>query len=379
MEPIDGDDERMLVTLLWRGDHTTKGVALRSGLCGFRMPLMTPLPDSDVWYASFPAAPDTRTTYQFLPDPPFETGSGGVSGDDYVALVLHDGWTADPRNEKHFDPGAGSNIQSVLEMPRAAPQHWIEMREVPHGRIEPHRFDSEALGNARVVWTYTPPGFDDTAPAYPLVLLFDGYAYLQMSIHHTLDNLIATGRIPPIICAMVHQLDRNVELSCNEAFAAAMAKELCSAWLPQRYNTTLDPARTVVGGISLGGLGAAFCGFRHSDRFGHVISQSGPYWWGPGAPTPASVDNPDVHWDWMIDQYGDSGLLPLRWYLDVGSLEVSSLPGIEVDMVASNRRLRDTLRAKGYPVQYAEFPGGHDYVCWRGTIADALIATLGRR
>jgi enterochelin esterase family protein len=375
VEPIDGDDERMLVTFVWRGDNP--GVALRSGLCGFQMPLMTLLPDSDVWYASFPASRETRTTYQFLPDPPFRTESSHLSGEDYVALALHKAWTPDPRNGKQFDSGAGSGVQSVLEMPDAPPQPWINEHVVPHGRIEPSRFDSEVLGSARVIWTYTPAAFDNTAPAYPLVLLFDGYAYLQMSIRHTLDNLIAAGKIPPVVCAMVHQLDRNVELACDEAFAASMVKELCGAWLPQRYNTTLDPARTVVGGLSLGGLGAAFCGLRYPDRFGHVITQSGAHWWGPGAPIPAYIDNPDVHWEWIIDQFAHSERLPLRWYIDVGSLEVAWRPGVEVDMVGSNRRLRDTLRARHYPLEYAEFPGGHDYVCWRGTIADALVATLG--
>ena len=39
--------------------------------------------------------------------------------------------------------------------------------------------------------------------------------------------------------------------------------------------------------------------------------------------------------------------------------------------------MRTVLRAKGYAVHYAEYSGGHDYLCWRGTLVDALIALRG--
>lgn len=34
-------------------------------------------------------------------------------------------------------------------------------------------------------------------------------------------------------------------------------------------------------------------------------------------------------------------------------------------------------RAKGYPVHSSEFSGGHEYLNWRGTLADGLIALVG--
>ena len=52
--------------------------------------------------------------------------------------------------------------------------------------------------------------------------------------------------------------------------------------------------------------------------------------------------------------------------------------GYSINLLASNRHFRDILQAKGYPVHYREFSGGHSTVIWRGTLADGLIALLGK-
>jgi enterochelin esterase family protein len=43
----------------------------------------------------------------------------------------------------------------------------------------------------------------------------------------------------------------------------------------------------------------------------------------------------------------------------------------------ANLHLRDVLIAKGYDVSFRTFPGGHDYLWWRETVADGLISLLG--
>ncbi|MNN66757.1 enterobactin/ferric enterobactin esterase [compost metagenome] len=42
--------------------------------------------------------------------------------------------------------------------------------------------------------------------------------------------------------------------------------------------------------------------------------------------------------------------------------------------MTAHRRFRDVLVAKGYSVDYQEYIGGHDMVCWRGTIVDRLLS-----
>jgi enterochelin esterase family protein len=114
---------------------------------------------------------------------------------------------------------------------------------------------------------------------------------------------------------------------------------------------------------------AAYCGLRHSELFGNVLSQSGSFWYHAGWPeTPATYA---TERGWLARQFATTPTLPLRFYLEVGRFENAS------SMLASNRWLRDVLLAKGYPVTYQEFDGGHHYISWRGSLADGLIALMG--
>jgi enterochelin esterase family protein len=121
--------------------------------------------------------------------------------------------------------------------------------------------------------------------------------------------------------------------------------------------------------MSYGGLAAAWCCLRRPDVFGNALSQSGSFWWGAEG---------SGEWQWLTRKYHASDRLSLRFYMDVGLLEDGRRtdPGYPT-MVEANRALRDVLLAKGYDVHYAEFNGGHDYVTWRGTIADGLRFLLG--
>jgi enterochelin esterase family protein len=177
-----------------------------------------------------------------------------------------------------------------------------------------------------------------------------------------LDNLIEAGEIPPVVAVLPDGLDQDTrtrELSMHEPFVQFVADELLP-WAHARLSIERDPARTVVAGSSLGGLAAAFCGLRRPDLFGLVLSQSGAYQFAQyGCPSSFAAEE----------------RLPLRFSLEVGLFErISRGDGSQYH---ANLHMRDVLLAKGYDVDYRNFPGGHDYFWWRETIADGLITLLG--
>jgi enterochelin esterase family protein len=126
-----------------------------------------------------------------------------------------------------------------------------------------------------------------------------------------------------------------------------------------------------VSGVSYGGLCAVYTAMRHPETFHNVLSQSGSFWYFPHG---ESVDGSyEADRGVLMRQLAGAPRLPLRFFLDAGRLEALG----PWDLLSHNRHMRDVLVARGYPVTYVEFDGGHDYVQWRGLFADGLMALAG--
>jgi enterochelin esterase family protein len=271
----------------------------------------------------------------------------------------------DPLNPKAY---LGLPPSSLVELADAPSQPWIKRSpEVPAGKIEEKRLKSTLLNNERKVWIYTPPGYTSSGDRYGLMFVFDGYAYtLLVPTPVILDNLIARGLILPMVAVVIDNptpTSRNTEMACNPRFADFLALE-AMPWIRETYHVTAEASRTIVAGSSFGGLAATYTAFRHPETFGNVISQSGSFWWKP--------DGDDEH-EWLTRQFAASAKLPIRFYLDIGLMETGPTPDNGPDQVVVNRHMRDVLRAKEYVVHYQEYNGGHEYLNWRGTFADALL------
>ena len=304
------------------------------------------LANTDVWFLTLRLPATARFTYGFV-------RPGKVQ-------------TRDPLNPRRF------RSASFVELPAASPQSWIGIQpEVPKGALWPEKLKSENLKEERAVSIYTPPGYDPKSGSYGLLVLFDGQDYRgPIPIPTILDNLVVAKKIRPLVALLVDNAteeSRDRDLECYPAFADFVAKELVP-WAHQHYRFSAEPEQTIVAGASLGGLTAAYCALRYPEVFGNVLSQSGAFWYFPGWEDQEGNDT--APFGWLIRQFVTSRKLPIRFYLEAGLFE-NECPET---LLTQNRRLRDVLEAKGYSVIYSEFAGGHEFLSWRGSVADGLMA-----
>lgn len=353
VERLPGQPQQRLVTFLWRGaQHNVRMFGAPSG----RHQALQRLGTSDVWFASFEVPASTRLSYQLAPDVP-------LSDDRRVILATT---RRDPLNPATFADSSGDAwlSRSRLELPDAPPQPWVAERPgIARGTLERKRLASDVLGNTRDVYLYRPAGWRPGAAGQALLVLFDAHAYTrQVPTPTLLDNLIADGLIPPtaaIIIANPSDLSRQQELPPNPRFARFMAEQLMP-WARQQ-GLSAPAASTVIAGSSYGGLAASYLGLMHPELFGNVLSLSGSYWWAKDGEEPG----------WLTREYVQATPKPLRFYLQSGLFEGPTI-------LDTNRHLRDVLRAKGYAVEAVEYPAGHDYLQWRGSLPCGLVSLIGR-
>ncbi|WP_232531769.1 enterochelin esterase [Pseudomonas sp. R32] len=342
-----------LVTFLWRGaEHNVRVFGAPSG----NHDELQRLGDSDVWFRSYLLPSSARLSYQLAPDVP--------ASDDRRMILAST--RRDPLNPNSFADGSGDPYlsRSRLELPAAPAQPWVaERKDIARGSLERKVLSSTLLGNQRDVYLYRPAQWQAGAEGQGLLVLFDAHAYTrQVPTPTILDNLIADGLIPPtaaLIIANPSDLSRQQELPPNPQFARFMAEELMP-WARQQ-GLAAAAQRTVVAGSSYGGLASAYMGLKHPELFGNVLSLSGSYWWGQEGEEPG----------WLTREYVKAPKQPLRFYLQSGLFEGPKI-------LDTNRHLRDVLLAKGYPVEQVEYPAGHDYLQWRGSLPCGLISLIGK-
>ena len=347
-------DDYSMVTFLWRDDGSACNVAVIQdwGADGIREHHMTLLSNSDVWYLSRRMRSDTRTTYQLSPSSSSNPGELAPYQPDPLNSKIFTAYLSETGNDILF---------SLLELPNAPALPWRQIGSVKPGIVQLHT----PFANQQRLWMYMPPSSHTMTPL-PVLVVFDGRLYKDMlKLPEMLDYLSGNGDVPPVAALMVDNLDRS-DLLCKPEFAGYIANDVIP-WLRATYPITTDPVQTIVMGSSLGGLAAVFLAFKYPNIFGTVLSQGGWFRWHPEG---------DSEHHWLTRQLAAVPKLSVRFWLQVGDLEIAQMLDGGPSQLAANQHLRDTLQAKGYSVSYQEYSGGHDSSSLEFPLAQGLKEIL---
>jgi enterochelin esterase-like enzyme len=170
------------------------------------------------------------------------------------------------------------------------PPRYLEARDVPHGRVLEHDYTSMSLGSERRLFIYTPPGYDAGAERYPVLYLLHGAGGDESTwtergqAHVILDNLMAEGRLDPLVVVMPYGYAFRREPGAGRGNAEenrrqreGFERDLLEDVIPlveSTYRVHADREHRAIAGLSLGGAQALGIGLTHTDVFSRVAGFS---------------------------------------------------------------------------------------------------------
>ncbi len=258
------DSNSLLITFLYRSQGYTgkvgldiKNVYLGNG--GSDM-MLIPIRNTDIWYRTFKIPADWTTSYRYE-----ITDNSGTK------------YQTDRYNKNLIPVGLDTSYSyNAFDYFSDSSKVWFYKRGgVPNGTLTEFSIDSKILKNTRSVVVYKPRGYDEKKE-YPAIVVFDQFLYLErVPMTIILDNLIAANKIPPCVAILIDNQPterRSKELPLYKPFADFVGQEIMP-WAYRNFSITRDPGKTIVAGVSYGGLASSYIALYYSNLFGNVLSQ----------------------------------------------------------------------------------------------------------
>jgi enterochelin esterase family protein len=271
-------------------------------------------------------------------------------------------------------------LENEVTVP-GSPQIW-DVTNVPHGVLHHHSYRSSVItglpDGAEDYYVYTPPGYNPSVHTlYPVLYLLHGWSFLADSWSHegnanlVLDNLIAKGRVVPMIVVMpmgygdfsfvtggFDQWNDEVKIARNLGlFSAALLGEI----VPQveaGYRVSAKREDRAIAGLSMGGLESLVIGLNHADTFAWIGGFSSAV---------------------VYDRF-ESAFPSLDPKVATSLLWIAC--GTEDALITPNRRFVAWLRTRALQPIAIETPGIHNWTVWRDNLiqfAPLLFRPAGPR
>ena len=147
------------------------------------------------------------------------------------------------------------------------------VKDVPHGAVAQRYYYSKNLEQMRRLHVWTPAGYEKSNKKLPVLYLIHGGGDNDASwpgvgaAGWILDNLLAEGRIVPMVVVMPNG---TIPVQ-NEV--PPFAEDMVSSIIPfieANYNVRTDKDHRAIAGLSMGGMETMEVAFTHPDMFSYV-------------------------------------------------------------------------------------------------------------
>ncbi|NND92096.1 MAG: esterase family protein [Granulosicoccus sp.] len=288
---------------------------------------------------------------------------------EYKLGVEQDGrqeWVLDPLNPDRAGDPYGEN--SVCMTYGYTQPSWSMPQGAPAGTIEPLHVLSSVFAETREEQVYLPADYQPEL-IYPLLIIHDGADFVTYAdLSTSLDNLIASGVIPPVIAALVQTRDRLGEYARGHRHARYIVGDLMPH-VSRRYRVSERPEDRVLLGASLGAVVSLATIFRYPGVFGGAVLHSGSFILDErkleGRPHPVfeRVSR-------LVKAFRRTPNMPeLRAFISTGELE---------GLASENEALANLLHKNGVSVLFRSAWDGHHWHNWRDQLREGLEWVLKR-
>lgn len=266
----------------------------------------------------------------------------------------------DPQGTRFSHERVGTN--STFEVTGPAGEFQTFRKDVPHGAVSRIEYWSNAIGDRRPAYVYTPPGYMKGSSRYPVLYLVHGAgdsADSWTSVGHAnyiLDNLIAAGKARPMIVVMPfgHTPDRpNANILANTDFGHDLIKDLIP-YVDGNFRTLADQHHRAMAGLSMGGSHTIRYGLTHPELFDYI----GIFSMGLGLQGANEIAQYETANQAALARAGKD--LDLVYYA----------VGKDDFLYSSIAPTRAILAKYGIHDVYHESGGGHTWINWRRYLAD---------
>jgi enterochelin esterase-like enzyme len=173
---------------------------------------------------------------------------------------------------------------SLFEVKSAEPAPW-DAQNVPHGTVHINYYNSKTFGGAqRMVYVYTPPGYEASSARYPAMYLLHGAGGTESTwftagrANIILDNLIAQGKAKPMIVVMPYgRPGAGTMVEAVPPLAGGGAQQFPQdvvedviPFAEKLYRITANADNRAIAGLSMGGNQTLQIGLTHLDTFRYI-------------------------------------------------------------------------------------------------------------